>query len=382
MVSRIFPLFTVSRAKTDLFFSGVTFWASYVFFNAVFPKLAHDLPEVREANEQFSTGAIDEKEYQLRCSMARSKVMNMSYGWNNVGFVACCALSLAALAGLHADDSVEDNNWGYAVAVAVCTGFWIVLAIPWFLWEKRRPGPALPKNDNYLTFGFKQTWFAAKEAWKLKQTFLYLVAFFLLADGINTTISLVSIAQTQVVEFSAIGNTYFIMVQGASAGAGCVGGYYIQRYFNLTTKTMLNASNISCAFLSLWGIAGIWTTKVGYHNMWEFWFYNGIAFTIGAQFSYGQAFMAELVPRGREYMFFSLLGIVSKGSAWIGPIVCSAIVDRTGNQWTAFPFVAALTVVPTVGIFFISVEKSRVECAGYLEREAIELRKLGSEASE
>jgi MFS-type transporter involved in bile tolerance (Atg22 family) len=60
---------------------------------------------------------------------------------------------------------------------------------------------------------------------------------------------------------------------------------------------------------------GIWTDKVGYHNLWEFWFFNAqYGFTMGAQFSYGQAFMAELVPRGREYMFFSLLGIVSKGS--------------------------------------------------------------------
>ena len=75
-------------------------------------------------------------------------------------------------------------------------------------------------------------------------------------------------------------------------------------------------------------------------------------------------------------MFFSLLGIVSKGSAWIGPIVSSAIVDRSGNEWTPFPFVAALVLVPTIGIFFISVEKSRKECAEYLTREATSLRKV------
>ena len=89
--------------------------------------------------------------------------------------------------------------------------------------------------------------------------------------------------------------------------------------------------------------------------------------------------MAELVPKGREFMFFSLLGIVSKGSAWIGPIVCSAITDRTGNQWHGFPFVAALTFVPFVMIFFISEEKSRVECAAYLAREAKDLRKTDLE---
>lgn len=165
-------------------FQGVTFWASYVFFNAIFPKLAHDLPEARRAREEFLNGSIKEEEFERRCSMARSKIMNVSYFWNNVGFTICGALSLAALVGIGANESTALNNWGYSVSVAVCTGFWIVLAIPWFLWEKRRPGPTLPAGDNYLTFGFRHTWWTAKKAWTLKQTFFYLVAFFLLADGI------------------------------------------------------------------------------------------------------------------------------------------------------------------------------------------------------
>lgn len=360
--------------------SGVTFWASYVFFNAVFPKLAHDLPEVREAHAQLLDGAITEEEYERRCSLTRSKVMNHSYGWNNCGFTICCAVSLAALFGLHADDSTAANNWGYSVAVAVCTGWWVLLAIPWFLYEKRRPGPALPDGDSYLTFGFRQAWFAAREAWYLRQTFAYLVAYFLLADGINTTITLVAIAQTQAVQFSAVQNTYLIMVQGASAMAGTFGAYYVQVYFGLRTKTVLQVCNVGCVFLAVWGMLGIWTDKVGYHNLWEFWALSAVyGLTFGPQFSYGQAFIAELIPRGREYMFFSLLGIVSKGSAWIGPIVSSAIVDRTGNQWTAFVFVAALTLVPTVGIFFIGEKRGRKEAAEYLAREAKDLRRLAED---
>ncbi|KAK0386138.1 hypothetical protein NLU13_5975 [Sarocladium strictum] len=294
--------------------SAITFWASYVFFNAIFPKPSHDLPEVHTAQEEYLNKTISEDEYEHRCSMARSKVMNMSYGWNNVGFTACGALSLAALAGIGADDSVAKNNWGYSVSVAVCTGFWVLLAIPWFLWERRRPGPPLPPGDNYLTFGFKQTWFAAKQVWTLKQTFFYLVAFFLLADGIGTTIVLVGIAQTQVVAFSATQNTYLIMAQGGSCIVGVFGAYHVQRLFNIRTKTMLQCANVGCVLVALWGMLGIWTTKVGYHSIWEFWLFNAqFGFTMGAQFSYGQAFMAELVPRGREYMFFSLLGIVSRG---------------------------------------------------------------------
>lgn len=343
----------------------------------MFPKLAHDLPEAHRARERFEAGEITEEEYEFETSMARSKVMNISWIFNNVGFCAVCLLALGALYGVHANDGTDQNNWGYSISVAVCTGFWIILALPWFLWEKRRPGPKIAEGDNYLTFGFKQLWFTIKQAWKLKQTFFYLICFFLLADGIGTTTSLVAIAQTQTVLFSATENTYLILAQGGSAIFGVSVVYAIQRRFKISTKTMLQVTNFTCLLLPLWGMIGIWTTRVGYHNLWEFWLFAGIyGFTLGAQFSYGQAFMAELVPRGREYMFFSLLGIVSKGSAWIGPIVSSAIVDDTGNQWTAFPWVAALIFVPWVAIFFISEPKSRQECAEYLANEAKDLRKV------
>lgn len=348
-----------------------------MFFNAIFPKLSHDLPEVREAHAKLLDGVITEDVYERCCSLNRSKVMNHSYGWNNFGFTICCALSLAALFGLHADETVAANNWGYSVAVAVCTGWWILLAVPWFLYEKKRPGPTLPVGSSYLTFGFRQAWFAAREARHLRQTSAYLVAYFLLADGINTTITLVAIAQTQAVQFSAVQNTYYIMVQGASAMIGVFGMYYIQAYFDLRTKTLLQVCNVGSVLLAVWGMIGIWTDRVGYHNLWEFWAFNAVyGLALGPQFSYGQAFMAELIPRGREYMFFSLLGIVSKGSAWIGPIVSSAIVDRSGNQWTAFAFVAALTLLPTVGIFFISEERAKLEAVEYLSREAKDLRRL------
>jgi MFS-type transporter involved in bile tolerance (Atg22 family) len=358
---------------------GVTWWASYVFFNAVFPKLAHDLPEARRVKEQFVNGEITEDEYELQTSMARSKIMNMSWIWNNVGFCIVCAITLGALFAVHANDGTAQNNWGYSISVAVSTGFWVILAIPWFLWEKKRPGPRIARGDNYVTFGFKQVWFTMRQAWKLKQTFFYLVAFFLLADGIGTTTTMIAIAQTQTVLFSVTENTYLILVQGGSAIVSVSAVYAIQRRFRIRTKIMLQVANFTCLLLPLWGMVGIWTTKFGFHNLWEFWTFAGLyGVTLGIQFSYGQAFMAELVPKGREYMFFSLLGIVSKGSAWIGPIVSSAIVNDTGNEWTAFPWIAALIFVPWVGIFFISEEKSRLECAEYLVNEAKDLRKVPS----
>lgn len=327
-----------------------------MFYNAVFPKLASDTIEVHKAREDFAAGKTTEVEYEYACSINRSRIMNISWVWNNIGFLICCALSLAVLAGLHAEDSVSANNWGYSVSLAVVTGFWSIAAIPWFVGEKKRPGPSFPKGTNYLTFGLKTTWLSLTQAWQLKQTFLYLIASFLLLEyvfppkptnlganvidsGVGTSLTLIAITQTQAVQYSATWNTYFIMAQGASVLVITYVFYYTQAYFKMRTKTMLQVSNFFCVLFPLWGTIGIWTDKIGFHNEWEFWLAAGFyGFAFGCQYSYGQAFMAELVPKGKESMFFGLLGIVSKGSAWIGPIVSSAITDASGNQSVALIF--------------------------------------------
>jgi len=57
----------------------------------------------------------------------------------------------------------------------------VLCALPWFILEKRRPGLDLPVGTNPLTVGIKQIYAAVKECWKLKQTFLYLLFYFLMS---------------------------------------------------------------------------------------------------------------------------------------------------------------------------------------------------------
>jgi MFS-type transporter involved in bile tolerance (Atg22 family) len=85
---------------------------------------------------------------------------------------------------------------------------WVVLGIWWFIFQQPRPGPKIPKGSNYATIGWKQVLLALREIRHLPQTFTYLVAFFLLADGLNTTGTLVSIIQNNIVSFSFLEITY------------------------------------------------------------------------------------------------------------------------------------------------------------------------------
>ncbi|KAK4911322.1 hypothetical protein LTR66_017367, partial [Elasticomyces elasticus] len=87
---------------------------------------------------------------------------------------------------------------------------------------------------------------------------------------------------------------------------------------------------------------------------------------------YSQIMISEVTPRGKEFLFFSLFSIMGKTSAFIGPIVSSAIIDASpaGNNSLPFYFLAGLTAL-SLGLlaFFVDLKKSRPEQARFLEEE-------------
>ena len=88
-------------------------------------------------------------------------------------------------------------------------------------------------SSYYFTIGWKQVWLACKEIRHLPQTFTYLSASFLLADGLNTTGTLISIIQNQVVSFSLLDITYYGLAQAVCSIFSTFGFWYIQRYFEM-----------------------------------------------------------------------------------------------------------------------------------------------------
>ncbi|KAF4309005.1 putative autophagy-related protein 22 protein [Botryosphaeria dothidea] len=352
--------------------SNITFWIAYVFFNALFPKLAADQPEALHVLAQKENGSISPQEYETRIQLIRSKIINRSWGWNNIGFSSGAALTLGILKGLDASSSISLNNLGYSVSVAVMAGTSLLLSLPWFVLEKPRPGAPIPAGRNIVTHGLRQVWLTLRTCTQLSQVFLYLALYFVLADGVATLQTVVTIAQTRSVSFSAELNSLMLVAQGASACACAFASPLLQARCRLRTKTLLHAANAACLCLAAWGVAGVWTARVGFHHAWEIWAFNALyGVALGNQWAYGQAFMAQLIPRGCENRFFALLGIVSKGGAWIGPLAASAVVDRSGNDWSAFGVVAALIGVPAVGLFWVDEEKSRRECERYVVDEKV-----------
>jgi MFS family permease len=82
--------------------------------------------------------------------------------------------------------------------------------------------------------------------------------------------------------------------------------------------------------------------------------------------------ISEVTPRGKEFLFFALFSIMGKTSAFIGPIVSSAIIDASpnGNNSLPFYFLFGLSLLSFCLLcFFVDLKKSRKEQERFLAKE-------------
>jgi len=375
------------RSANVLYMLGlIAYQGSLTFWTAAFPGLARNLPEVKESARQVITGQKSIAEHAALESLQRNRLSNMSLVVSSIGEVIILAIMVGILKGINADASVDNNTRGFSAIIAFSAAAWLACAIPWFVIEKRRPGLKLPKTHSFLTIGFVQTYTALRECWKLKQTFLYLVFYFLMSDVLNTTVTVIETLQNSVVSYSTTELTYLLIVGIAAQGIGTYIYWTIQKKYKFTTKYMLMVAIFWVLILDVWGLIGVHTDRFGYKHVWEFWAFQAFGgVMISPWYSYGQTMISEVSPLSQMFLFFSLFSIVGKTSAFIGPFISSAIIDDAGgNNNMAFAFLLALGSVSMILLWLVDVPKARQECDAFVAAEerrgAFKLAQADSEA--
>lgn len=344
----------------------ISYGATLVFYAAAFPRLARNTAHSRELRRKYEAGEIPHEVYEVEESLEKNRISNISTMHSNIGYIVTLCLNLSLLLPSKPKNDPKVNNY----VLVLVNGYWVIVGIWWFIFQQPRPGPPLPKGEHYITIGWKQIWYALKQYKKLPYTFIYLFAFFLLADGLNTTGTLVSICQNDKFSFSFLQNTYLGLAQAITSTASTLGFWYIQKYWKISTKKMFVVTNVVTIMIPLWGMIGLWTEKLGFHNVWEFWAYNVVFGLFQAPYyAFSQTMMAELTPPGFDNMFFGLFGLSNRASSMIGPNVIQAIIDDTGNNWKGFPFLFAICTAASLIIWFsVDVTTGRRDAVAWAEK--------------
>ncbi|KAJ5565748.1 Major facilitator superfamily domain general substrate transporter [Penicillium sp. DV-2018c] len=347
----------------------IAYQTTLTFWTAAFPGLARNTLELKEKADEFVAGTITRDEYNYADTMMRSKLANVAFYVQSVAEIFILAIIVGIMFALHVNASESNNNWGLSVLIAFASGVWLLVSIPWFVLEKRRPGQDSGERSVFVA-GLWQLWDALQQIWHLKQSLLYLIGYFLLGDSLNTTVTVIGTLQNEIVAYNTLELTYLLIVGIAAQAVGIYAFWTVQQRFKLGTKAMFNTIAIGIILLDGWGMIGIWTDKFGFHNPWEVWVYQAFyGLFICPWYSYSQIMISEVTPRGHEFLFFSLFSIIGKTSSFIGPIVSSAIIDATpsGNASTPFYFLFALSLVSFSILFWgVDLKKSQEEQEKFL----------------
>jgi MFS-type transporter involved in bile tolerance (Atg22 family) len=127
------------------------------YWTAAFPGLARNTKALRDEALKYESGDISREEYEFTDSMKRNEISNTAFYIQSLGEILILAVIVGIMFGIGVNDSEQKNNWGLSVLIAFATGVWLLLALPWFALEKKRPGQ--DPGMNIVIAGFWQVSF-------------------------------------------------------------------------------------------------------------------------------------------------------------------------------------------------------------------------------
>jgi UMF1 family MFS transporter len=219
-----------------------------------------------------------------------------------------------------------------AGAFLAIAGAFLLFSCPSFLWLPPDRPPRLAAHAALLS-GLRGAWKTLRDILRLREARRFLVAYLFYEDGVNTVVYFAAGFGVTTLGFSDTESLMLFTVVQASALAGA--------FLWAKPTDVLGPRRVVLIMLAQWSVAVVavyfTTTKVAFLLI------AVVAGTgLGAIQAASRAFMASVIPPGREADFFGFYALSGKSAAVLGPLVFGHISAATGgNQRLAILAVAA-----------------------------------------
>ena len=304
--------------------ANVGFGASIVFYNAFLPEIATEDQTDKVSSRGFAYGYL---------GGAILLVLNL--------VLVLRAEQLGMSAGLAVRLSLLSAGvwWG---------GFAI---ISFYLLKSRPKKKSLPPGQSYLTAGFKEIIDTLKELRRLPLTARYLLGYLIYNDGIQTVIFASSAFLEQ--ELFPGGNSVFLLEIFLMVQFVAVAGALIFERLAYAIKTK-NAIIVS---LVIWAGVVIYAYQF-LHSVPEAWVMAAvIAIVLGGSQALSRSLFARMIPVGKEASFFGLYEVSERGTSWMGPLLFSIVIARTGSYRLALLSLIFFFVVGLIVLWFTDTDR-------------------------
>ncbi len=220
---------------------------------------------------------------------------------------------------------IPDVETATRMAMLSVPVWWALFSIPLFLYV-REPGRRVAAHErataNPITVGFARLWKTFHELKQYKHLLLFLFAFWLYGDGINTIVKMatiygteIGIGQTDLI--GALILTQFIGIPFSFAFGWLAGRIGVKQsiYLALTVYLMIS---ITAFFIS---------------EAWHFWaLASAVALVQGGSQALSRSLFSRMVPRSRSSEFFGFWSVSGKFAGILGPLLFAVVGQLTGSS--------------------------------------------------
>ncbi|EKM51066.1 uncharacterized protein PHACADRAFT_263038 [Phanerochaete carnosa HHB-10118-sp] len=334
-----------------------------------------------QGDDHSSSNALREA-YNNALSRATSRISSFGIALGYVAGIILLIIALIPVTKLHG------TTFSLRLAIGMSGIWWATFSLPAAAWLPS--GKTKEANmESEDVEGSKELWNTKREigkAWKrlgnmlrwrevkrLRNTFKFLAAWFLLSDGFTTITSTAMLFAKTSLNMPATSLVLIGIVSPIAGIGGSLAWPRIQRALGWSNLRVLVTLVCLASLLPAYGCLGFLpafrngsirfgglTTPA---EMYVLSVYFGAVY--GAFQGYARAFYSELIPHGEEARWYALYSITDKSSSFVGPLIVGLIADTTGNIRYAFFFLICMvwSAVPILGA--INVERGRRDAAVY-----------------
>jgi UMF1 family MFS transporter len=296
--------------------ANLSFGASIVFYNAFLPDIAGQEERDRVSSQGWAMGYLGGGLLLLV----------------NLLFVQMWSASL----GISTGDAVR-------ISLASAGIWWAIFTlIPLTNLRQRAPIKQLPPQTTYLSVGFTQLRHTFRNLPHYPQTLLFLVAYLIYNDGIQTVIALSSQFGSQELGLGTASLIQLVLMVQFIAFFGALAFGYLARWMG--SKWAIASSLVIWFGVTIYAYAILQTE-------FQFFVMGGvIAIVLGGSQALSRSLFSLMIPHGQEAEYFSLYEVSERGTSWLGPLVFGLALQQTGSYRIA---ILSLAIFFAVGLLVL-----------------------------
>jgi MFS transporter, UMF1 family len=247
---------------------------------------------------------------------------------------------------------IPDAGMAVRLSLASVGIWWLVFSIPLF---RKVPEPARKIEadespaGNALVTGFKRLVETLRELRVYRQAFLFLLAFLVYNDGIQTIIRMATTFGSEInIDQNAM-ITALLITQFVGIPCAFVFGMVAAR---IGPKVAI--------FIGLMVYAVIIALAYFMSSAAHFYALAILVGTVqGGTQALSRSLFASMIPRHKSSEFFAFFGVFERYAGVLGPLVFAAMVDATGHSRNAILAVLSFFVIGGAMLAFVDVESGR-----------------------